>query len=295
MSQILEIARSAVMASRTALEVTAQNVANSQTPGYIRQRVSLAPVALSDPGGSGSVGNGVTVQAIERLRNQCLEAQINHQEGQLGQDRALSESLSRVEAYFGDLSGGGLSEALGGFFNALQKVQTAPDSAVAREEVIYSADSFARQTRTLSAQLTQERALLGTELEQHVEQANVLLQEVADLNKRIMPLGDNPQANDLKVRREEAVRELAGLCGASAVDQPGGAQDVLLGGLRLVQGTEVTELSLGRRAAGRTVMAGGVEVDSLGGEIAGYTKARQQHLADWQQSLDDLASSFADA
>jgi flagellar hook-associated protein 1 len=297
-SQILEIARSAVMASRTALEVTAQNVANSQTPGYIRQRVSLAPVALSDPGGRASVGNGVTVQSIERLRNQCLEAQINHQEGQLGQDRARSDSLSRVEAYFGDLSGGGLSQSLGALFDALQKLQTAPASSVARGEVISAADSFARQTRTLSAQLTQERTLLGTELEQHVGQVNVLLHEVADLNGRIMPLGDNPQANDLKVSREETIRQLASLCGAGGSDQPGNAQDLLLGGLRLVQGTEVTELSLAPGPSGSTsqvVMAGAIEVDNLGGKIAGYVQAREQHLADWQQALDDLASSFADA
>lgn len=297
MSQILEIARSAVMASRTALEVTAQNVANSQTPGYIRQRVSLAPIALSDPGGRASVGNGVTVQSIERLRNQCLEAQINHQEGQLGQNRARSDSLSRVEAYFGDLSGGGLSQSLGAFFDALQKLQTAPASSVARSEVISAADGFARHTRTLSAQLTQERMLLGTELEQHVGQVNVLLHKVADLNGRIMPLGDNPQANDLKVSREEAIRELASLCGASGSDQPTNAQDVLLGGLRLVQGTEITELSLAPApgSTSKVVMAGTVAVDSLGGKIAGCVQAREQHLADWQQALNDLASSFGDA
>jgi flagellar hook-associated protein 1 FlgK len=39
LSSILGIARSALLAHQRAMQVTAHNVANAQTPGYTRQRV----------------------------------------------------------------------------------------------------------------------------------------------------------------------------------------------------------------------------------------------------------------
>jgi len=295
--QILEIARSAFMTTRAALDVNAQNVANAQTPGYLRQRVVLAPIAQGDPQGRG-VGSGVTVQTIERLRNQCLEAQINHQEGQLGQNQARSDSLTRVQSAFTDLDGSGISAALGSFFDALEELQTAPESAAARGEVVFAADTFARRMRETSAQLLGEQQTLGEDLTQHVARVNSLLHQVAELNGRALALADNPQANDVKVMREQAIRELANLAGAEGLDQPHGVQDVLIGGLRLVQGGEVTELSLTTDPADPTrpiVLVGAIaEPDSLGGKVAGCVQARDQYAA-WQDALDELATTFTGA
>jgi len=297
-NQILEIAASALAAARQAMDVNAQNVANAQTPGYIRQRAVLAPVPLGDPQGRVGVGNGVMVAAVERLRNQCLEAQLNHQEGQLGEAEARADSLSRVQSAFSDLNGDGISEALGAFFDAIEEVQTAPASSAARDQVIFAADTFAQRMRETSAALVQEQQTVAQGLEQHVAEVNRLLGQVAELNARIMPLGDNPQAGDLKVTREQAIRELATLCGATGLDQPDGSQDVLLGGLRLVQGSHVTELALAADPADATrqiVTVGNVsEPDSLGGQIAGCLAARDQY-DQWRQELDDLAATFAEA
>lgn len=298
-TQILEIARNALAATRSAMDVSGQNITNAQTPGYVRQRAIMAPIAQGDPLAGSAVGNGVQVQTIERLRNQCLEAQINHQESQLGRQQAKSDSLSRVQSAFSDLDQSGISEALGSFFDALEKLQTAPESAAARSEAVYAADTFASRTRETSAQLVQEQQTNAEELAQQVARANELLHQVADLNAKIIPLGDgNPQSNDLKVGREQAIRELANLCGAAGLDQPNNSQDVLVGGLRLVQDSHVTELSLATDPADPTrqlVMIGDIqEPDSLGGKIAGCLDARDQYDA-WQASLDNLAATFAGA
>lgn len=296
-TKTLEIARSAMTTTRTALEVAAQNVANSQTPGYVRQRVSLAPVGGAQTAGRVGVGSGVTVQTIQRLRDQCLEAQINHQEGELGREASRSGSLSRVEASFTDLSGTGLSAALGDFFDSLQSLQTTPTSVAARDEVIYAAESFATKTNGVSGQLAQEQATLGSELSDTVTQANQLLHEVGTLNAKIIPLGDSPAASDLKVTREQTIRQLAGLCGALGLDLPNGGQDVLLGGLRVVQGSEVTELSLAPSPGDpsqQVVLVGQVEATELGGKLAGCLTTRDD-VAAWQQSLDSLATDFANA
>lgn len=295
----LEIARTAMNASRAALEITSQNVANASTPGYIRQRPVLAPLASEDPSGNTVVGGGVTVATVERLRDQCLEAQIIHQEGQLGQEQALSTSLGRVESFFSDLSKTGIGPSIGTFFNSLEELQITPGSTTARDEVFFNAETVCTELKSAVTKLEDEKSTLETDLLQRVERVNSLVQQVAELNGKISSLGDNPNANDLRVTREESIRELGSLCGAMGMDQAGGAQDVLIGGIRLVQGNSyqtMTAVADPTDPNRHTISIGSLDdVPGLGGAIAGDIKARDTNLADWKASLDELASGMADA
>lgn len=297
--QALEIARSALAASRTALDVASQNVANANTPGYIRQRALLAPIPSGDPLSALTTGSGVAVTAIQRLRDQCVEAQINHQQGQLGQEQSRATSLTRIQNYFPDLNNNGISAALSGVFGSLQRLQTTPDSTTAREAVIFSADTFCSESQTASGKLQEERQTLEADLQQQVGRTNQLLGQVGELNEKIAGLGSSGSGNDLKVAREQAIAELATTCGATALDQPNGAQDVLLGGIRLVQGSQVFGLSLvsdpTNPSQHQVAVGDMVAPDGLGGTIAGDIQARDQNLETWGQSLDDLAAGFAAA
>ncbi|MEO7914443.1 MAG: flagellar basal body protein, partial [Novosphingobium sp.] len=46
-SDLLSIARSGAMAARVALDVTAQNIANAGTEGYVRRTAQMAEVSSS--------------------------------------------------------------------------------------------------------------------------------------------------------------------------------------------------------------------------------------------------------
>lgn len=297
--QALEIARSALSASRMALDVASQNVANANTPGYLRQRAVLTPVTNGDPGGTLMGGGGVIVSTVERLRDQCLEAQVNHQQGQLGQEQSRASSLTRVQNYFPDLNNNGISAALSDIFSSLERLQATPGATTAREEVIFNADSFCTEMHTAVGKLQEERQTLESDLGQQVDRVNQLLGQVAELNKKIAGQGDNSTANDLKVTREQAISELATACGATGLDQPNGTQDVLLGGIRLVQGAQVCELSLVPDATNpsqhQVAVGDLVAPEALGGTVAGDIAARDQNLDGWEQSLNDLATRFAAA
>lgn len=295
----LEIARNALTANQLAMDVSAQNVANANTPGYVRQRALLSPLVNATTGDTMLPGLGVQVAGVQRLRNQCLETQINHQEGLRGQDAALARSLRRVESYFPDLDDSGIATTLGQTFDALQRLQTDPGSDTARAEVLLSADAFCTQVNEAERQLSQEELVLEGDLGQTVDRANQLLHQIAELNGKVVGAGQGPGVNDLRVSREEAIRELAGLCGALGMDQSDGSQDVLIGGVRLVQGAEVTELSLAPDPANplrHTVAVGDLAAPSgLSGQLAGDLGARDTQLASWRAHLDELASTFADA
>jgi len=299
--QILETARSALAAMQVAMEVASQNVANANTPGYIRQRVQLTPLPLYHAFSSGFnvVGGGVTAAQIQRLRNQCLEAQIQHQTGQLGWQQAWAETLQRIQALFPDLEENGVAASLGAFFDSLQSLQTDPTSQARRQNVLTYAQAFCQQMRHTYSQILGERALLEEQLKQQVQQVNRLLHTVAEINGRIMAMGDQPGGNDLCVQREEAIRQVAELCGALGLDQPHGVQDVLLGGVRLVQETKVTELTLvvdPANPARHEVAVGAVQnPEGLGGRIGAWMDIRDKGVDKWLLALNELAGKFAEA
>jgi flagellar hook-associated protein 1 FlgK len=297
--QALEIARNALTASRGAMEITGQNVANANTPGYLRQRARLTPLTTLDPAYNGITGGGVTIAEVQRLRNQCLEAQINHQAGIAGQERGRYNSLMRVEACFTELVGQGVTKSFGEFCDALLRLQTEAGSQTARQEVVSRGNTLCEEFRFLDGRLRQERTALKNDLENQVAQANNLLGQVADLNARITALGDNPGANDLRGARELAIRKLAELCGAIALDQPDGSQDVLIGGQRIVQGSHSLSLGLQTNPADpeqlQFTIAGQVASEGLGGRIAGQLEARDVHLRTWRSELGEVARALAEA
>src|SRR5262249_26472106 len=70
---ILSIARTAIAAQQTAVQVVSQNVANSEPEGYSRQRAELA-TATPQRFGYGSVGTGVKVANVTRMRDTMLDS-----------------------------------------------------------------------------------------------------------------------------------------------------------------------------------------------------------------------------
>ena len=74
-SQVLEIARRALLAQQYQMNVTGHNIANASTPGYSRQRANLVTTSPTESAG-GLLGTGVIVQSVDRLRNRFIDTQI---------------------------------------------------------------------------------------------------------------------------------------------------------------------------------------------------------------------------
>ena len=70
LSQALSIAMSGLRANQLALSLTSSNVANSDTPGYIRKTVNQIQTS------SGSIGAGVSVTGVNRELDLYLQQQI---------------------------------------------------------------------------------------------------------------------------------------------------------------------------------------------------------------------------
>lgn len=107
LSDLLNIASGALLASQRAAQVTGNNIANASTPGYHREDVSLASMAPT---------YGVTVTGVNRATANLTSARLSDQTGANAFAQTRADSLSEIESAVASLGDGSLSSALDSYY-----------------------------------------------------------------------------------------------------------------------------------------------------------------------------------
>ena len=127
------VARLAMSASQTALNVVGQNVGNINTSGYTRQRLDLQSIS---PAGHSmvnskyniSVGQGVMMTGVSQIRDPFLDIQYRNQLAEVGTVDAMDTILDRIGDVFDETSASKISSALNNVISQLQNMSK-PDTA----------------------------------------------------------------------------------------------------------------------------------------------------------------------
>jgi flagellar hook-associated protein 1 FlgK len=237
----LGIGVSGLLAAQRALDVTAHNMANVNTPGYSRQRIEL----VSQPPNqfaNMTLGNGVKIAGITRVRDELLDAGARTALAQLGAHDARADALSRTERLAGTTEDG-LSSKLSQLFGAWDDLARNPTSLTARSAVLNNGESFATAMRDAVRTLDQIASDSAAKLGATVDEVNALSARVADLNAQILDIttrGGRP--NDLLDQRAIALDELARKAGATVRVVDNDQVDVMVDGGLLVSGTKASVL-----------------------------------------------------
>jgi flagellar hook-associated protein 1 FlgK len=305
----LTTALSGLVAQRYGLDITGQNVANVNTPGYSRQRAVLVPV---DPASAPSLhsarpgsGGGVEVTGIERIADALVDARARAENEAGARYGVASAVWSRIDSMLGEPADGGLTEQLSGFFNAWADLANRPDADATRVAVIQTgqavADRLFRLGADLDVQWTQRHEDLGAVL----TDVNETARAIADLNRSIrQAAGTGLAVNDLVDRRDVLVDTLVSLTGGTVRPVEGGMVEVYVGGMAAVRGTTYDTLSLDPAGAasladvraGGTVQlrwSGGHPGQLPGGSVAGTLAALTGTLPAAAQQFDDVAADLA--
>src|ERR1039457_2128221 len=176
-------AAGALDAFTQALDVTQNNVANAQTPGYAKQTQLLTAMPF-DPS-NGSTG-GVRAAVVVSSRDQYAEQAVRQQNVLLGQAQQNVTSFTSLQSLF-DISGSsGIPLALNNLFTGFSAWGQTPTSTDARQNVINSATDLAnafQQTATGMAQAAQNNS---SQIDQTVVQINRLAGQLAGYNSQAM-------------------------------------------------------------------------------------------------------------
>jgi len=237
----INIARSALVAQQLALDTIGQNVANANTPGYSRRRVSMNPY-LPIPGkdygaGAGQVGTGVQADLIERLRNQFLDRQYRDENGLKGQYETSYDYLQRVEAVFGELDGEGLAPLMDKFFNSWHELSIRPDNISIRKTVAEAGYNLGQFFNKLISDLQGIQSDLNDDLNNTVTVINQKAQRLAALNKQIkISLASGDQPNDLMDERDRILDDLSKISDIKIADPANDHFKVIINGKPIVEG-----------------------------------------------------------
>lgn len=290
----LSLAANAMLVQQSAIAVTANNVANVNTPGYSRQRADLAE---SNPlfNATRMVGSGVTLQQIVSLRDRVLELRIQDETQQQGSLDAQVNALSDVDLEF-STQNANIGDALNGFFNSLSNLSQNPSNSALRQSVLVSANNLASQFQSTSNMLTQRQFNLDLQIQQGVAQVNQITAQIADLNQRISTSGiPEDQLGSYVDQRNVLLQNLSSLIGNHVITADDGLTVTASDGTALVVGNRYYKINASSDPNGNPMLnVGGHEIadPTAGGSISGLLRVRTSVVPGILSSLDSLASSL---
>lgn len=300
LSASLSIALQALTAEQGAVSITSNNIANANTPGYVRQ----VPTFQENPpiyDGSLQFGTGVSLTQAQSIRDNILQIRIDQETQQSGQINSFLNSMNQVQALFNEASGVGLQTPLSNFFSAWQQLSSDPTNLNYRQNVLTSAQNLADAFHQISSSLTSQQTNLDLSVQQTVKQVNQLTSQIAQLNGQVATLsgaGENP--NSLIDQRDQLIQQLSGLVDVNYVSGNNNSLTLTTSsGAPLVVGNQSFTLATSvDPSTGLThIYSQGTDITSKisSGQLAGELQVRDQQIPAILGNLDTLASGLANA
>ena len=313
LSQALSIAMSGLRANQLGLSLTSSNVANSDTPGYIRKTVNQIQTS------SGSIGAGVSVTGVNRELDLYLQQQIRTEQSGASYADLRSSILSSLQSIYGTPGGTGtLETAFNNLVTAVQGLSTSSDSQSARIGVLNAAQSLTQQLNSMSGGIQSLRSQAESGLNSAVNTANTAMQQIVNLNTQLQSGNTtDAAAAALKDQRDQYVDQLSQLMDIRVIDNGNNQIQVFTNsGVQLV-GAEASTLSFNpqgtvtpntqwdadptKSTLGTLTLNfpnGGslnlIQTNSIrSGTIAGYLELRDKTLVQAQTQLDQFAANMS--
>ncbi|ARQ00788.1 flagellar hook-associated protein FlgK [Pseudorhodoplanes sinuspersici] len=315
LSQALNTSVAGLKVAQTGLSVIASNVANAETPGYVRKTLHQSAVSI------GAAGVSVRTESINRELDAYLQRQLRTEAAGGAYASLRADFYSQLQRIYGDPGAEAtLETSYSNFTTALQGLSTSPDAPAARSAVISAAQVLAQQLNSMSTAIQGMRSDAELGLSDSVQRANNAMQQIAAINRQLA-LNTRPDAATASLldQRDAYIDELSQLMDIRVV--PGDLNQINVftnSGVQLV-GTDAAKLKFdpqgtmtaaaqwspdaGKRTVGTLTLVTptGGEVDLLmngsirSGEIAAYIEMRDDILVQAQAQLDELAAMMASA
>ncbi|MBZ5495455.1 MAG: flagellar hook-associated protein FlgK [Acidobacteriia bacterium] len=293
----LGIARQALLAQQMGLDVTQNNIANVNTPGYARQRAEFVPGAAVLQY-TYQNGSGVQLASIQSYRSRLLDHRVNDELQHQGEYDASSSALQQIEALFNESSGSGLQSTITGFFNSFSSLANAPEDATLRQQVLARGEQLGSRFRDLYAQVQAVQSQQDQAISATVAEINSVSANIARLNVEVEAArGALANENNLVDQRQQLVDRLAGLVDISYFENDSGSLTITTRqGALLVAGNQSNPWQAVTSPASSLleIHAGGADITATiqSGKLGGQLKVRDTNLPSYLTALDDMAATI---
>jgi flagellar hook-associated protein 1 FlgK len=298
----IQLGGNTLQAMQIGLQVVGNNIANANTPGYVRQEAVYVPAGVQKHGNL-ILGMGVEVDSIIQKIDKFVQERLVGARGERANAEVQEHVYRELETLLNELSDtGDLSSALTGFFNAVEQLLTSDDVAT-RNLAVGKGITLASDFNKLQSRVVNLQRELDRRVTSMADEINNLTEQIRVLNIQIASAegGDTSgsDAGGLRVQRQSAVDRLSALLGIHVAEQTSGGLNISVGGELLVfegQRREVhVNTELGAEAASGIIEFVGTNspVNSSTGELNGLYTSRDDVIGGFLEKLDDLAATLA--
>ncbi len=294
LNDVLNSARSALIAQQVAMEVTSNNVANANTVGYSRERVDFEQ-SPAVPINHGLLGTGVSASHIGRARDRMIDQQLWGASDSNGKATTDQTILSQVEAAVNEPSDSGLSETMSSFFSAFQSLSAQPEESAARNNVVQQGQLLAQSFHNIQSGIAQTQNNIVSDVQSQLQTINQLTSDISDLNVKIAnATTQGVEASSLEDQRDLKIDTLSGLVKVNVSDAADGSVMVSVGGTVVASkagAVALTSVIKGNKMqifSGASTQPTQITSGQLGGDLENYNTT----IPGYMSKLDATANAL---
>ncbi|WP_291848212.1 flagellar hook-associated protein FlgK [Bradyrhizobium sp.] len=207
LSQALSAAMSGLRATQASISLVGSNVANAETPGYIKKSV------IQVAGSTGDYGSSVLLNGVDRQIDEYLLTQLRTETSGAAYADIRSTYLANLQNVYGNPDEAGTIEsAFNKLLTAFQGLSTSPDSQSARIGAVSAAQTMAQTLNATTQGIQSLRANAELGINDSILTANNAMDRIAAINNQLQSSGQADAATAaLLDQRDQYLTQLSGL------------------------------------------------------------------------------------
>jgi flagellar hook-associated protein 1 len=285
----------ALKAFEDGLTVVQNNVANSSTPGYVKQTQSFEALPFDLTVG---LPGGVQAGPVLSSRDGFAEQSVRNQQTAQGLYQQKVSDLTPLESYFDLSSTSGVGPAMNDLFSSFSQLSVNPNDTVSRQAVLDKASVVAQQFQDTANGLSTVGSNIDVQARGTIDTINHLASSIAEVNgnNRIDPSGGINAGLDAQLN--SSLEQLSQLVNFTTLQQPDGTVSVFVGGQTpLVVGGQVYDIK-GDFSTPQTAIQSSTGADITGqiagGKLSALLDDKNNVIPSYLADLNTLAQNLAD-
>lgn len=238
----LYVGASGLQNAQNAINTTANNLANVDTKGYVRQQVRYADknyTILKDSRANVNMqqsGLGVSIGDVVHARDIFLDKTYRQETGRMSFYSARYETATYVEDLMQELNGQQFKQSVSDLWHAFQEVSTKPADSTNQNLVLQKADLLVSRTQKLYSDLQNYQSNINDQIKDDVDRVNTIGNRIYELNLQIQRVeaGGTETAMTLRDERDNLLDELGNYGRIEVTEDATGFTYVDMEGVRFV-------------------------------------------------------------
>lgn len=224
------VGNSGLVNAQNAINVTANNLANVDTPGYVREQVRFSDksyITRVNPTIRTNMqqnGLGVSVSDVAHARDIFLDKAYRRENGRSEFYSSMYNAVAYVEDILQETDGEEFKQSVADLWKAFQEFGKDPSNSTNQSLILQKSELFLSRTTSVYSDLQKYQENINEEISDKIDRVNEIGKRVNELNYEIMKVESNglETAMTLRDERDYLIDELSGYLNIEAKENSTG-------------------------------------------------------------------------